>query len=831
MKKNVVRIVSSCFLISGMVLFNSCKKDPVIPTLTTTDITNITVTSLMSGGSITKDGGATVTERGVCYGTSSGPLASGNHTTDDSGVGSFVSNVTGLTPNTLYYIRAYATNSAGTAYGNEITATTTPIVVPTLTTVDVSSITLTSAISGGNITADGNDAITARGVCWATTTGPTIANDKTTDGTGVGSFISNLTGLQSGVTYYLRAYATNSAGTAYGNEISFNTAAVTVPTLLTASVTSITLTSAVSGGIIATDGGGSVTARGICWNTVTGPTLANSTTSNGTGTGSFVSNLTGLTAGTTYYIRAYATNSAGTAYGNEVSFASGLVVIPTITTTAVSSITQTSATLGGNVLSSGGGTVTGRGVCWSTAINPTISSSLTSDGTAEGSFVSSLTGLLPGTVYHVRAYAVNGAGTAYGNEVVFTTNPLLIPTLTTTVVTSITLTTASSGGNISADGGSAVTSRGICYATTPAPTTANSKTTDGTGTGSFTSNLTGLLPGTVYHLRAYAVNAIGTAYGTDVQFTTVAVVAPSLTTAAVTAIDLTTATSGGTITSDGGGAISAKGVCWATTTTPTTADSKTTDGTGTASFVSNLISLSTGTNYYVRAYATNSAGTTYGNQVSFNTKIADVDGNTYNTVLIGTQVWMAENLKTTKYNDNTGIPLITADGAWAATTTDAYCWYANVETTNKPLYGAIYNWFAVNTGKLCPVGWHVPSDAEYMTLELYLGMAPGSAPGQVENWDWRGTDQGSKMKNTTGWATGMNGTNTSGWSALPGGYRYGGSGVFNNVGDLSFWWASDGFGDNITGTGIYRRLDGSNNGVWRAGVLKQAGKYVRCVKD
>ncbi len=720
-------------LISSVTIINSCKKDPVIPTLTTTDITNITVTSLVSGGSITKDGGATVTERGVCYGTSSGPLASGNHTTDDSGAGSFVSDVTGLAPNTLYYIRAYATNSAGTAYGNEITVTTTPIVVPTLTTVDVSSVTLTSAVSGGNITSGGNDSITVRGVCWATTTGPTIANDKTTDGTGKGSFISNLTGLQSGLTYYLRAYATNSAGTAYGNEISFNTAAVTIPTLLTASVTSITLTSAVSGGDITADGGGSVTARGICWNTVTGPTLANSTTSNGTGTGSFASNLTGLTAGTTYYIRAYATNSAGTAYGNEVPFTT-------------------------------------------------------------------------------------------------TSNPLVVPTLTTTGITSITLTTASSGGNISADGGSAVTSRGICYATTPAPTTANSKTTDGTGTGSFTSNLTGLLPGTVYHLRAYAVNATGTAYGTDVQFTTVAVVAPSLTTAAVTAIDLTTATSGGTISSDGGGAISAKGVCWATTTTPTTADSKTTDGTGTASFVSNLISLSTGTNYYVRAYATNSAGTTYGNQVSFNTKIADVDGNTYNTVLIGTQVWMAENLKTTKYNDNTGIPLITADGAWAATTTDAYCWYANVETTNKPLYGAIYNWFAVNTGKLCPVGWHVPSEVEYQTLEQFLGMDPS----ELSLYEWRGTDQGAQMKSTTGWAAGMNGTNKSGWSALPGGYRYGGSGVYNDAGNLSYWWTAT--ADPVNA--FYRRLDGvdpvtglAQNQVYRSGVIKQGGKYVRCIKN
>src|SRR5664279_1269858 len=352
MKNNVVHIVSGCLLISGMVLFNSCKKDAVIPTLTTVDITNVTVTSLVSGGSITKDGGASVTARGVVYGTTRGPVVGGNQTTDDAGVGSFVSTLTGLTPNTLYYIRAYATNSVGTAYGNEVTATTTAIVLPTLTTVDVTAITLTSAVSGGNITADGNDAITARGVCWATTTAPTIANDKTTDGTGTGSFISNLTGLQSGLTYHLRAYATNSAGTAYGNEISFNTA-VAVPTLLTAPVTSITLTSAVSGGNITDDGGSDVTARGICWNTVTGPTLANSKTSTGTGKGSFVSNLTGLTAGTTYYVRAYATNSAGTAYGNEVIFASNPLVVPTLTTTAASAITTTTAASGGNITADG----------------------------------------------------------------------------------------------------------------------------------------------------------------------------------------------------------------------------------------------------------------------------------------------------------------------------------------------------------------------------------------------------------------------------------------------------------------------------------------------
>ena len=242
----------------------------------------------------------------------------------------FTSNITGLTPNTLYYVRAYATNSVGTAYGNEISFTSTPVAAPTLTTTAVSAIALTTAVSGGSITNDGGGAITAKGVCWATTTGPTLTSSFTSDGTGTGSFTSNLTGLAPATTYYVRAYATNSAGTSYGNELTFTTTAIVVPTLTTAAITSVTLTSAVTGGNISTDGGGAITAKGVCYATTTGPTISSSKTTDGTGAGSFTSNISGLTPGVTYYVRAYATNSAGTAYGNELQFITTSVVIPTL---------------------------------------------------------------------------------------------------------------------------------------------------------------------------------------------------------------------------------------------------------------------------------------------------------------------------------------------------------------------------------------------------------------------------------------------------------------------------------------------------------------------
>ncbi|AOW11013.1 beta strand repeat-containing protein [Flavobacterium gilvum] len=410
----------------GEVTFTTQKA--TIPIITSTTVaSSITQISAITGGNITNSGASNVTSRGVCFSkTNSNPTISDTKTSDGTGIGQYTSSLINLSPNTKYYIRAYATNDVGTAYGDLKSFTTTSATIPVVSTTIASFISQTTAVSGGNVTSESGASIISRGVCWSNTTAtPTILNSKTVDGTGLGIFTSSLAGLAPGTTYYVRAYATNSVGTSYGTAISFTTSFATIPNgITTTNATSITQSTATSGGSVASDGGASITSRGVCWsNTTASPTIANPKTIDGSGTGSFISSLTGLTANTTYYVRSYATNSVGTTYGAYQSFRTSAATMPTgVTTKNISSITQTTASSGGDVLSDGGALITARGVCWSdTNSLPTIYNSTTTDGSGEGAFTSSITGLSAGKTYYVRAYATNSAGTAYGSVTTFTT--------------------------------------------------------------------------------------------------------------------------------------------------------------------------------------------------------------------------------------------------------------------------------------------------------------------------------------------------------------------------------------------------------------------------
>ena len=293
---------------------------PVPPTVQTASVTAIAANSATAGGTVTDVGGSAVVRRGVCWSTLQLPTTDDPHTTDGRGPGDFTSQLTGLSVNTVYYVRAYATNSVGTAYGEQYEFRTTDG-LPTVTTDTISAITATTAQGGGEALADGGYTITAKGVCWSMAQLPTIDNNHTTDDYSLGTFASQLSGLEPGTTYYVRAYATNVVGTAYGEQRTFTTLSG-LPTVVTATVdtAAITATTATLGGTVSADGGFACTSRGICYGTQPNPTLANQHTTDGSGTGTFTSQLAGLQSGVTYYARAYATNAIGTVYGEEVVF-------------------------------------------------------------------------------------------------------------------------------------------------------------------------------------------------------------------------------------------------------------------------------------------------------------------------------------------------------------------------------------------------------------------------------------------------------------------------------------------------------------------------------
>ncbi len=294
--------------------------------------------------------------------------------------------------------------------------------LPMVTTSEVSDVIQTSATSGGNVIATGFTTITARGVCWGANQNPTIADNKTTEAAGIGTFTSKLANLQMNTTYYLRAYATNAAGTAYGNQVTFKTVLnVIFPTVTTSSVINITENSAVSGGNVTATGGAEVIVKGICWSTNQNPTVADSKTENGTGTGQFESQMKNLVSGTDYYIRAYATNISGTGYGTQVKLTT-LKTAPTIVTKSVTSISPMGGVSGGTISTTGGGTISDKGICWGETENPTVNDNKLSAGSGMSTFNSAINMLMPNTKCYVRSYAVNEIGIAYGDQKSFTTS-------------------------------------------------------------------------------------------------------------------------------------------------------------------------------------------------------------------------------------------------------------------------------------------------------------------------------------------------------------------------------------------------------------------------
>jgi uncharacterized protein (TIGR02145 family) len=297
----------------------------------------------------------------------------------------------------------------------------------------------------------------------------------------------------------------------------------------------------------------------------------------------------------------------------------------------------------------------------------------------------------------------------------------------------------------------------------------------------------------------------------------VSIAIPDVVTAPLINLTSESAQTGGNVISDGGAAVLARGVCWAITIHPTVTEDHTDNGTGKGNFLSYVDGLNAGIDYYIRAYATNSAGTAYGKEIIFRPPLTDIDGNMYNTTIIGDQVWMAANLSTTKYNDGTDIPEVDDNTEWTSITTAAFCWYRNDPGSFKQMYGALYNWFAVNTGKLCPLGWHVPTETEWTQLTVSVG-GEGIASGELKEEGiihWRYPNAGA--------------LNDFEFSALPGGYRNGlKPGSFRSMSYIGWWWSST--QSDVTWA-RNRTMAYDATEIAKGWAIKKNGYSVRCVKD
>ena len=457
------------------------------------------------------------------------------------------------------------------------------------------------------------------------------------------------------------------------------------------------------------------------------------------------------------------------------------VMPPTVFAQDASNILMNSATLNGSVNANDFSTIVNFEYGLTTSYGKSIigiPSPITGISTTNVSAL--IDDLSANTIYHFRLKASNAVDLSFSNDISFTTIGAP-PAATTNLATNITPMTSTLNGNIDANGFSSIVtfeygttmSYGSTITAAQSPVTGDSPT-------NISVNINGLSASTTYHFRVKAENSLGITYGNDLTFKTLGQ-APTAKTQFASNLQTTSATLNATLNANRLSTVVKfeYGYTSSYGSTITAIQSPITDSLD-MSVTAKISGLEINTTYHFRVIAINSLGTTYGDDATFITvplTINDVEGNTYDVIGIDRQVWMAENLKTTNYNNGDAIQNVTEDAAWSELTTGAYCWYNNILTYNKDTYGALYNWYSVNTGLLCPTGWHVPTRDEWLKLSDYLGggMIAGGKLKETGTSHWNSPNEGA--------------TNEVGFTALPGGKRSEG-GRFMSLRDHGYWFTA-----------------------------------------